>query len=87
MNIKCLWILRTSEPELPELVQAWDEFSVDDNPEGFADACADSLNRIGTDLEDHRYITIRVDWQTILDAFAPVELDGAVPKEEVAPNG
>ena len=78
MDIKTLWVRRASEPELPELVQAWDEFGVEDNPEGFAEACATSINAIGTDLDTYRYITIRVDWQTILDSFDDVEVDGEV---------
>lgn len=71
MIVKSLWITRKSEPEYPELLEAWDEYSIDQNPEGFEEACDEAIKAVGTDVEAIRYIDMFVAHQDIDKAFAP----------------
>ena len=74
ITIHTVWATRKHEPETPELVTAWDEFSVDDNPSGFREDVVDRLASWGSDLKDHREIDIRVPLEFIRGAFRPVAI-------------
>ena len=58
MIIRTLWITRKSEEAPPELIEAWDEWSIEDNFEGWTRACEEALERIGNDVDQFRYIDI-----------------------------
>lgn len=45
----------------PEARIVWDEFSVEENPEGFEEACAKDLKEVGNDIMAHRVIPVWVD--------------------------
>lgn len=77
MIIETLWIKRQYE-DTPELLVAWDEFSVDENPEGFAEDCASALLKIGDDLAASRQIQISVLTTSIDAAFVPSVVTGVV---------
>jgi len=81
MNIHTLWVMRKSET-VPELLEAWDEFSVDENPYGFKAACADSLARVGSGVESHRFIDLSVSLRDVERQFGPAVLDADVVSEE-----
>lgn len=81
MEIETLWIIRKSAdapPEPPELLEAWDEFSIDENPPGYKEACENALSAVGDDVEEARYITLKIETQQITDAFAPASATGQV---------
>ncbi len=70
MVIKTLWGWRKSE-DTPELMQAWDEYTVDNWPEGWTEACEKARASWGDDLYSHREIDLVVNLDSILQAFAP----------------
>jgi hypothetical protein len=73
MRIHTVWGQRVGTENEPELMVAWDEFSVDANPEGFREDVEKALQSWGSDLETHRYIDIRLPDKVINEAFwAPV---------------
>ena len=78
MRIHTVWAVRESSPDEPELVTAWDEFSVDANPEGFDADVKEGLESWGTDLETHRYIDLIVPDKAIFDAFKRIEVQAEV---------
>jgi hypothetical protein len=53
----------------PEMIQAWDEFSIEENAEGWFSACKKALDAFGDDLDQYRYITLRVAESVIDEAF------------------
>lgn len=59
MQIEMLFASRKHDKDTPELVVAWDEYSVDNNPEGWFDAQREGLASWGDDL--YRSTVIRVD--------------------------
>jgi hypothetical protein len=69
MKIHTLWAVRISSPDEPELVTAWDEYSVDANPEGWHKDVAEGLDSWGSDLETHRFIDIEIPDKAVFDAF------------------
>ena len=61
MNVETIWITRYSDdPGPPELLVAWDEYSVEANPDGFAEACRDARLAVGSDLKDSRRVLLSV---------------------------
>jgi hypothetical protein len=81
MQIRTLWITRKDFSNSPELVEAWDENSVDNWYEGWAAACDKALESIGDDLEEHRYITLNVPAKALREAFFPPSVDVEVGHE------
>jgi hypothetical protein len=73
-TIRTLWITRKSIDggfHPPELVQGWDEWSIDENIDGWQGACKDALDAVGPDLAAHRYVDILVDGDDLAAAFEP----------------
>jgi hypothetical protein len=73
-TIRTLWITRKSIDggfHPPELVQGWDEWSIDENPQGWQEACKEALDAIGSDLSAHRYIDISLNGEALAGAFEP----------------
>lgn len=75
MEIQTLWIMR-KDADNPELLEAWDEFTIEDNPEGFHEACQRALASAGEDVEA-RYITVKLGVE-FYKAFEPIVVDSAV---------
>lgn len=75
INIVSVWGERRGyEGEVPELMVAWDQNSIDENPDGFEGACAEEAESWGDDLVQQRRIVIAVPAHLILGAFAaPVD--------------
>jgi len=74
MIVKSLWIRRKYDPSVPELLTAWDEYSIDENRDGFEADVEQSLNKVGSDLLDYRIIDLVVFSESIREAFNPVQV-------------
>lgn len=70
MILHTLWAWRKNE-EGPELLEAWDEVTRDNWPEGFKEACQKALDAMEADIGEagHRYVDIDVDYDTISALF------------------
>ena len=93
MRIYTVWITRREGPDgehtsAPELVEAWDEDSVEENPRGWNRACDRATESIGDDLYDSRIIiltVVRDDIEALFEAHTVTAR--VVPHEEPArPN-
>lgn len=62
---------RSDEPGAFELVDAWDEYAVDVNPEGFEESRAAALASLGDDLLRHVTVRIAVPTREIVAALEP----------------
>lgn len=78
MQLFTVWGIRNSEPDEPELMVAWDEFSVDANPKGFDSEVKKAIESWGSDLRAHRYITVNIPDKAVFDAFVQDEVEGTV---------
>lgn len=72
-HISTLWITRHSD-DTPELIAAWDQFSIDGNPGGFTAACEAALGAIGDDVRDKAYLTLIVPEEPIFAALYPPDV-------------
>jgi len=71
--VRGLWVTRKSIDaghHPPELLVAWDEWTIDENQEGWAAECQAALEAVGDDLAAYRYIDFRFDGE---DVAAPFE--------------
>lgn len=78
MQIYTVWATRKYASDEPELLTAWDEYSVDGNPEGFEEDVKKSIDSLGTDYLAHRVVVITIDSTLIDAAFLPVKVEGTV---------
>jgi len=89
-HLSTLWITRHSD-DTPELLAAWDQFSIDGNPGGFTAACENALDAVGDDVRDMAYLTIVVPEEPIFAALYPsnVQAEKVLPgaDEEPTPGG
>lgn len=70
MDVAMLWILRKGyEDSAPELLAAWDGYSIEQNFEGWQKACDDALKAVGSDVASKRFINVHVKDDAILDQF------------------
>ena len=72
-HVATLWITRQSE-DTPELLVAWDNFTIDGNPGGFTEACTSALAAVGGDVRDTAYLTIVVPEEPIFAALYPPDV-------------
>lgn len=79
ITVKTLWGWRKSE-DSPELMEAWDAFSVDGYQDGWEEACQKAIASWGDDLYAHRYIDIEVDADQVMQTFWPAKLEGEIVK-------
>jgi hypothetical protein len=70
MNIYALFITRPDE-ESPELLVAWDEYTVDAAPEEWDEARANALEAVGNDVQSQALVTIKVSETEILKLLHP----------------
>jgi hypothetical protein len=71
ITIHTLWGARHGE-SMPELMAAWDEYSVDQNYEGWREDCERAIKSWGDDLQEKRYLDIDVSEQEVIAAFGDV---------------
>lgn len=53
----------------PELLLAWDEYTVEANHEGWTTAVDEALQRYRGDIVDHGFLNIEVPLEAVLDLF------------------
>ena len=78
MKIYTVWGTRKHAPDDPELMTAWDEFSVDNNPEGYREDIKDQIEGWGSDYHTHREIAVILPYAAVLAAFETPEIHGGV---------
>ena len=70
MDVAMLWILRKGyEGGAPELLAAWDGYSIEENFEGWQKVCDDALKAVGDEVAAKRFINFHVNDSAILDLF------------------
>lgn len=83
-TVKTVWFWRKGE-DSPELLVAWDDFTVDNNPDGFEEAIKRAYAEV--ESEDNgsgiRRVNLNFDFDPIERAFWPVDVEAA---PEVLPN-
>lgn len=77
ITIHTLWGLRKGT-DFPELMEAWDEFCVDENWDGWKEACDRSIASWGNDIVAHRFVNVTVDEAAINAAFETKSVPGEV---------
>jgi hypothetical protein len=79
MRIHALFVTRTYETSTPELADAWDEYCIDSNPDGFDKA----RKNAATDDEVQAFaeVIFEVDEQAVMNALYPALV--VVPAEIV----
>lgn len=63
---------------MPNVVDAWDEYTLDDNYEGYEAALKHHQDQVGTTYEAVRVAVIQVPDQAILDLFEPPTLPASL---------
>lgn len=64
MDLHILFIQRKETYPMeyaPEALVVWDEYAMEENPEGFEELCAKSLKEHGDQVAAHRVVRLRVD--------------------------
>lgn len=79
MLIHTCWAWRKHE-DGPELLEAWDEYGVDHNYEGWQAATQKAIASLGDDISSLgvRYIDIRIDGAAVEQCFYNNEIEGQV---------
>lgn len=77
MEIVTVWITRHYSQDTPEMVEAWSEFDIDANYEGWCEARDKAVASIGDDLHTVRVINVHVDYDEIRRAFDDVDVDAS----------
>ncbi len=80
-KIKCLFGLREGI-EMPELMVAWDEHSVDANYQGFLDDIEKSKKSWGDELVESRLIAVDINEDELVAMFEEKDLSGKISKDE-----
>jgi hypothetical protein len=81
MKIRCMFGMRI-DCTMPELMVAWDEHSIDDNPAGFDEDMEKAKKSWGEDLISHRQISINIDENELAAMFEEQSISGELSKEE-----
>jgi hypothetical protein len=63
------------ENKYPELILAWDEEFINENPEIYDKAYHEALTSIGEDLEEFRMVYLNLNAEDIKEAFDPVTIN------------
>lgn len=85
MLIHTLWFWRKTE-EGPELLLAWDGYSVDQNVKGWEALCAAKLDEVRPEMSGlgYRYIDIEVKGDDAIEtAFYPKEVEAEVHVDSI----
>jgi hypothetical protein len=85
MKINALFVTRKGDTDVPELVDAWDEYTIDENPDGYTDAIAKWRGYLNDgDVDAFTVVTLRVSAQAVLNALYP---DPVVLNAEIVDGG
>ena len=72
-SVRGLWITRKSDDGPAELLEAWDEYSIEENYEGWKAAVGRALDAVGSDVRAWRFIDFTMPADLIEKAFdAPI---------------
>lgn len=77
MVIHCLFIVRSKKCG-PELLVAWDEFSVDENFEGWEEDCHETLTSLQGEYTHQTYVDIELQDSDLEEKLYGSELQGKV---------
>lgn len=82
-TIRTLWFWRKDE-DGPELLTAWDEWSVDGNYEGWRRDCEQSFAAVESDDAGTgpRELIFRFDYDRVEEAFSPADIEATVENSE-----
>lgn len=58
----------------PELLHAWDEYSIDSNPEGFDTTRTDALTSYGDDVDQVVDVVLEVPMKQLMERFTPARI-------------
>lgn len=88
MIVRGLWVTRKYDTNAPpELLEAWDEVSIDENLEGFNEACKKALDAVGDDVDEFRYIDMEVPTSAVRQAFQPEVVESTISYREGIAGG
>lgn len=78
-SIHTLWFWRKGE-DGPELLTAWDEWSVDGNYQGWKEDCERRFAEVASDDSGHgpREVTFSFDYSKVEQAFSADEIEAEV---------
>jgi hypothetical protein len=72
MKINAMFVTRESAPTIPELIDAWDEFCIEENPDGYEAAVRSQQSEVGDgDVKAFAIVTFEVPDSPIIDALYP----------------
>jgi hypothetical protein len=86
MDVASLWIVR-KDSDIPELLVAWDGWSIEENYDGWERACKDALAAVGDDVRGHRYVNLSVPDDPLValfDEFKTVRVERVSQLEDPA---
>ena len=78
MRITCLFGQRKSQPESIELMVAWDEYCIDNYPEGFEADCKKAKESWGSDLLQWRLVELKTSSTDLVELFTTPTLEGKI---------
>lgn len=80
MELHILFILRKGEHgQSPEARIVWDEYSIDENPEGFREAVDHELKSLSSDVAAHKVVRVRVNEAVIDQILRGIpDMDGEI---------
>lgn len=88
IDIACLFIKRKFNMDAPpELVAAWDGWSIEENFEGWQQACKTALESIGDDIGAFRYVNVKIPGDDVEELFREyVTVEAVAVSEMDAPS-
>lgn len=80
IEVWMIWAMLDSEPDAPWVVDAWDEYSIENNPSGWDDA----VTKAKKENENIRITVSLIDYNAVVKTFQPakVELTGVMKVEQ-----
>lgn len=86
MIISSLWITRKGPEDTPELLAAWDEYSIEENWSGWVAACEQAMTGVGDDAAEKRFVNISVDDAALRRLFGDWTLTSKISEGEDPTN-
>lgn len=84
MYIRATFANRKWDPSAIELVTAWDEYQIDNNPEGYAKAVKEELDSWEDELLDVVTVDLKIDYPALAEMFEVKRMN--VTKMEQVPE-
>ena len=76
MKILATFVNFTYDPDIIEMIHAWDEYTVDANPSGYDETRQKTIESYGNDLLNIVDTEIEVDMAEIYERFKTVQVAG-----------